>query len=183
MEKYIETPITADKIKDLRAGDIVYISGTILTGRDSAHKRLVDLINNNEELPIDIKDEVIYYTGPTPKKPNQPIGSCGPTSGYRMDPYAKVLMDYGLKVMIGKGDRSDKFIEEMIESKGIYLQTVGGAGVLLSRRVTHAEVVAFPDLGTEAIHRLTVKDFPVTVTYDIYGGNLVKDEIEKYRSI
>lgn len=183
MEKYLNTPITADKIKDLRAGDIVYISGTILTGRDAAHKRLIELIENNEELPIDIKDEVIYYTGPAPKKPNRPIGSCGPTSGYRMDPYAKTLMAHGLKVMIGKGDRSDQFIEEMIEEKGIYLQAVGGAGVLLSRRVLDAEVVAFPDLGPEAIHRLTVKDFPVTVAYDIYGGNLVKEEIEKYRSI
>ncbi len=183
MEKRIFTPITDDKIQSLRAGDLVLINGTILTGRDQAHKRLVTLLDEGASLPIDIKDKVIYYTGPTPAKAGRPIGSCGPTSSYRMDPFADQLMDAGLKVMIGKGDRSDAFITDMIKHRGVYLQTVGGAGALLSRRVKKSRVVAFDDLGAEAIYELEVEDFPVIVTYDIYGRNLITDEVKKFQMI
>lgn len=176
----LTTPITAEKIKLMKAGDLVYITGVIYTGRDAAHKRMLELLDKGEELPINIKDQVIYYVGPAPAPPGKPIGSAGPTSAYRMDAYSKPLMDCGLKVMIGKGPRSDEFIKEMIESKGVYLQAVGGVAALLANRVTKAEVVAFHDLGTEAIHRLEVEDFPVVVTYDIHGGNLLKEEIAKY---
>lgn len=176
----IKTPITSNEIKKLRAGDFVYLSGYIYTGRDAAHKRMVETINKGEELPFEIKDQVIYYVGPAPAKPNRPIGSAGPTSAYRMDPYSTVLMEKGLKVMIGKGDRSDQFIQDMIKHEGVYLQAVGGTGALLARKVVESEVIAYEDLGAEAIYRLKVKDFPAVVTYDIYGGNLVKDEVEKY---
>lgn len=182
MEKRIDTPITADQIKNLFAGDLLLINGTILTGRDAAHKRLVNLLNEGKPLPIDLKDKVIYYTGPTPAKDGRPIGSCGPTSSYRMDSFADQLMGVGLKVMIGKGDRSKSFIQDMIKHQGIYMQTVGGAGALLSRRVRSSRVVAFEDLGPEAIYELVVEDFPVIVTYDIYGGNLIDDEVKKYQT-
>ena len=177
------TPIKATDIEKMKVGDIVYISGTIYTGRDQAHKRMVDALNKNEPLPFDVEGQVIYYVGPTPAKEGRPIGSCGPTSSYRMDPFALPLMKKGLKVMIGKGDRSDAFIKDMIDQKGVYLQAVGGAGALLSKKVVKSEVVAYEDLGPEAIHKLEVVDFPVIVTYDIYGGNMVKDEVEKYRDI
>lgn len=167
----------------MRAGDVVYISGVIYTGRDQAHKKMVEAVNNKEALPFDLKGQVIYYVGPTPAKPGNPIGSCGPTSSYRMDPYSLTLMKEGLKVMIGKGDRSDEFIRDMIGQHAVYLQAVGGAGVLLSKKVLKSDVVAYEELGAEAVHRLEVKDFPAVVTYDIYGGNLVKDEVEKYKSI
>lgn len=183
MEVKLKTPITAEKIKTLHAGDLILISGTIYTGRDAAHKKLVQLLDEHKPLPIDLSNQVIYYTGPTPAKDGRPIGSCGPTSSYRMDPFADKLMNIGLKVMIGKGDRSDKFIEDMLFHKGIYMQTVGGAGALLSRRVRKSKVVAFPELGPEAIYELEVEDFPVIVTYDIYGGNLIEDEVRKYQSI
>jgi fumarate hydratase subunit beta len=179
----LTTPIQESDIKKLKAGDIVYISGIIYTARDAAHKRLVDAIEQNDSLPIDFNGQVIYYVGPTPAKENRPIGSCGPTSSYRMDAYALPLMKKGLKVMIGKGDRSDEFIEQMIDQKGVYLQAIGGTGALLSRKVKKSEVVLYEDLGPEAVHKLEVEDFPAIVTYDIYGGNLVKDEVKKYQSI
>lgn len=182
MIKYT-TPITEVDIKQMRAGDFVYISGVIYTGRDQAHRKMVEAIENKEALPFDLNGQVIYYVGPTPAKPGNPIGSCGPTSSYRMDPYSLPLMKAGLKVMIGKGDRSDEFVQDMIGQNAVYLQAVGGAGVLLSKKVLKSEVIAYPELGAEAIHRLEVKDFPAVVTYDIYGGNLVKDEVEKYKSI
>lgn len=179
----IQTPILDDVISKLRAGDIVYISGVIYTGRDQAHKRLVETLEKEGKLPIDLSGQVIYYVGPTPAKENRPIGSCGPTSSYRMDHYSTPLMKEGLKVMIGKGDRSDEFIKDMILYKGVYLQAVGGAGALLSRKVLKSEVVLYPDLGSEAIYKLEVKDFPAIVTYDIYGGNLIVDEVNKYKTI
>lgn len=177
------TPIQSDVIEKMHAGDIVFISGMIYTGRDAAHKRLVEALEKGEKLPIDLKDQVIYYVGPTPAKPGRPIGSCGPTSSYRMDKYSPSLMRIGLKVMIGKGDRSDDFIEEMKKQKAIYLQAVGGAGALLSRKVKTSKVVLYEDLGAEAIYQLEVEDFPAIVTYDIYGGNLIVDEVKKYQSI
>lgn len=179
----ITTPITKKDIKKMKAGDMVYISGIIYTGRDQAHKKMVESIEKNEPLPFDFDGQVIYYVGPTPAKEGRPIGSCGPTSSYRMDPFALPLMEKGLKVMIGKGDRSDTFIKDMINQNAVYLQAVGGAGALLSKKVLKSEVVAYEELGPEAIYKLEVKDFPVIVTYDIYGGNLVKDEVKKYKTI
>lgn len=178
----LNTPVKTEDIEKLRAGDIVYISGTMYTGRDAAHKRMVESLEKNETLPIDFNGQIIYYVGPTPAKVNRPIGSCGPTSSYRMDAYSTQLMNNGLKVMVGKGDRSDQFIADMIKAKGVYLQAVGGAGALLSRKVTKSEVVAYPDLGAEAIYKLEVLDFPAIVTYDIYGGNLIVDEVLKYQT-
>jgi len=178
----VHTPITENDIKNMRAGEIVYISGIIYTGRDAAHKRLVDTLERGEKLPIDFKGQVIYYVGPTPAKPGRPIGSCGPTSSYRMDAYSTKLMKEGLKVMIGKGDRSDAFISDMINEKGVYLQAVGGAGALLSRKVKTSEVILYHDLGAEAIYKLEVEDFPAIVTYDIYGGNLIVDEVKKFQT-
>jgi fumarate hydratase subunit beta len=183
MKYHLTTPIKDHEIAMLKAGDLVEISGIIYTGRDAAHKRLVEDIQLNKEMPFDFKGQVIYYVGPTPAKPNRPIGSCGPTSSYRMDAYAKTLMEHGLKIMIGKGDRSDEFITDMIHSKGVYLQAVGGAGALLSRRVIKSDIIAYKDLGAEAIYRLEVDHFPVIVSYDIHGGNIVKDEIAKFQKI
>lgn len=178
----LTTPIRDEDIKTLKAGMIVYLSGVIYTGRDQAHQRLVQALETEGKLPIDFSGQVIYYVGPTPAKENRPIGSCGPTSSYRMDHYSTKLMKEGLKVMIGKGDRSDQFILDMIEHKGVYLQAVGGAGALLSRKVKKSEIVLYEDLGAEAIYKLEVEDFPAIVTYDIYGGNLIKDEVQKYKT-
>ncbi len=183
MKYHLVTPIKEEDIAMLKAGDIVEISGVIYTGRDAAHKRLIEDIRLNKPMPFEFKGQVIYYVGPTPAKPNRPIGSCGPTSSYRMDAYAKTLMAHDLKIMIGKGDRSDDFIKDMIHHQGIYLQAVGGAGALLSRRVKKSEIIAYHDLGAEAIYRLEVDHFPVIVSYDIHGGNIVKDEIAKYQTI
>ena len=179
----INTPITHEQIESMRAGEIVYFTGTIYTGRDAAHKRLVETLEKGEKLPIDFNGQVIYYVGPTPAKPGRPIGSCGPTSSYRMDKYSTRLMQEGLKVMIGKGDRSDEFITDMIREKGVYLQAVGGAGALLSRKVKASKVVMYEDLGAEAIYQLEVEDFPAIVTYDLHGGNLIIDEVKKYQTI
>jgi fumarate hydratase subunit beta len=180
---HIKTPIQSHDIERMRAGEIVYFSGVIYTGRDAAHKRLVEALSRGETLPIDFKGQVIYYVGPTPAKEGRPIGSCGPTSSYRMDAYSTQLMEIGLKVMIGKGDRSDQFISDMIQHKGVYLQAVGGAGALLSRKVKESSIVLYPDLGSEAIYKLVVEDFPAIVTYDIYGGNLIIDEVRKYQTL
>lgn len=178
----LTTPITEQDIMNMHAGDIVYISGIIYTGRDAAHKRLVETLHREGQLPLDFKGQVIYYVGPAPAKPGRPIGSCGPTSAYRMDAYSTELMKQGLKVMIGKGDRSDAFIQDMIHEKGVYLQAVGGAGALLARKVVSSCVVLYEDLGAEAIYRLEVIDFPAIVTYDIHGGNLILDEVKKYQT-
>ena len=179
----LKTPISNQDIMKMKAGDIVYFSGTIYTGRDAAHKRMTEALNQGHELPVNFNNQVIYYTGPTPAKPNRPIGSCGPTSSYRMDAYSLPLMKKGLKIMIGKGDRSDAFIQDMIEQNAVYLQAVGGAGALLSRCVISSEIVAYPELGAEAIYKLEVKDFPAIVTYDIHGGNLINDQVKLYKKI
>jgi fumarate hydratase subunit beta len=177
----LEAPVSEHDILMLKAGDLVLVSGVIHTARDAAHKRLVDAINRGEDLPFDIEGQIVYYTGPTPARPGEPIGSCGPTSSYRMDPFSEQLMARGLKVMIGKGDRSQTFIDAMIRHKGVYLQAVGGAGALLAKRVVSSTVVCYGDLGAEAVHRLEVKDFPAIVTYDAHGGNLIKDGIAAFR--
>jgi fumarate hydratase subunit beta len=167
----LQTPITNEDIKKLKVGEKVLISGTIFTARDQAHSRLV-----NENKPLfDIDGAVIYYVGPTPKREGFSIGASGPTSSYRMDKLAVPLMEKGLKIMIGKGDRSEEFRQEMIKNNAVYLISTGGAGALLSSKIIKSEVIMYEDLGAEAIHKLQVQDFPCFVAYDIYGNDIFKD--------
>lgn len=168
----ITTPITREEVKKLKAGDRVLISGTVYTARDAAHKRLIENIADGAELPVDIKDIAIYYAGPAPAKPGQVIGSCGPTTSGRMDAYAPTLIKLGQTVMIGKGERSQEVINAMKAHGAVYLGAIGGAGALIAKSITSAEVVAYDDLGTEAIRKLTVKDFPAIVVIDADGNNL-----------
>ncbi len=174
MEKKITTPLTKEKVKDLKAGDSVLISGTIYTARDAAHKRLVDLLDEGKELPLDLKDAIIYYVGPSPAKPGMALGSAGPTTSYRMDPYAPRLLDKGLKGMIGKGLRNKEVIDSLIKNNAVYFAAIGGAAALIGKSVEEAEMVAYEDLGAEAIRKLTVKDLPVVVVIDSEGNNLYK---------
>ena len=180
MEKKITMPLTAEKTKELHAGDNVLISGVIYTGRDAAHKRLVELIQEGKPLPVDVKDSVIYYVGPAPAKPGQVIGSAGPTTSYRMDAYAPALLDLGLKGMIGKGKRSKEVIDAIVRNHAVYFAAVGGAGALLSKCITKSEIVCYEDLGAEAIRKLEVKDFPVIVVIDSEGNNLYETAIKEY---
>jgi fumarate hydratase subunit beta len=177
----LTTPISNEEIKNLRIGDVVAITGTIFTARDAAHARLAELVKNQLTLPFNPKNAVVYYVGPTPPKPGQVIGSCGPTSSYRMDPYSSVLMKQGLKIMIGKGQRSEEFKAEMRKCQGVYLSAVGGTGALISKTVIQSVLIAYPDLGPEGIYQLTVKDFPAVVTYDAVGGDLFQEGQKKYR--
>ena len=170
--KNITLPISQEIRESLHSGDQLLLSGYLYTGRDAAHKLMVESINKNEALPFSINGESIYYTGPTPPKPGQVIGACGPTSSYRMDSYSIPLMDNGLKVMIGKGPRGKDFIEALIKTKSVYLVTTGGIGALLSKRVEKMELIAYPHLQSEAIYRLLVKDFPVIVAYDSMGNDV-----------
>ena len=181
MEIKLQTPFSEDAIRGLRAGDIVRISGVIYTGRDAAHKRLVELLKNGEPLPVDISGGAIYYVGPAPAKPGRAIGSAGPTSSYRMDPYTEPLLKEGLKVMIGKGPRGSEIIEMLPKYNAVYLSAVGGAAALISESVSSCELVAYEDLGAEAIYKLEVKDFFAVVTYDAHGGDLFTEGIEKYK--
>ncbi len=174
MEKKLTTPITTDVIKTLNIGDEVLISGYIYTARDAAHKLLVEAIKNKQELPFDLKDQVIYYVGPTPAKPGEIIGSCGPTSSYRMDKFSPYLMDKGLKVMIGKGDRSKAFNAEVANYQGLYLIAIGGIGAKLSQTVVENQIVAYEELQSEAIRRLKVVDFPAIVAIDYQGNSIFK---------
>ncbi len=173
MKKKITVPFTEEQALSLRAGDSVLISGVIYTARDAAHKRLAALLDAGEPLPCDLKDQIIYYVGPTPAKPGGVIGSAGPTTSYRMDAYAPRLMDEaGLRGMIGKGLRGQAVIDAIHRNKGVYLAAIGGAGALLASTVTACEVIAYPDLDSEAIRRLEVVDFPAVVVLDCHGGNL-----------
>ena len=181
MARRISTPLTDDVVKTLKAGDNVLISGVIYTARDAAHKRLVALIEKGEELPMDIRGQVIYYVGPCPAKPGIAIGSAGPTTSGRMDPYAPILMENGLKGMIGKGRRSDSVRSAMVKWNAVYFAAIGGAGALLSKCVKAAELVAYEDLGPEAIRRLTVEDFPVVVVNDAHGNDLYEQGVKEYR--
>ncbi|MBE0067896.1 Fe-S-containing hydro-lyase [Thermoanaerobacterium thermosaccharolyticum] len=181
MYKKINTPLTEEVIKNLKAGDTVLITGRIFTARDAAHKRMIELLNNGQDMPVDIKNQVIYYVGPCPAKPGQAVGSCGPTTSGRMDAYTPKLLEIGLKGMIGKGYRSQEVIDAMMKYHAVYFTAIGGAGALLSERVIESKVVAYDDLGPEAIHEFTVEDFPVIVTIDMYGNNLYESEKEKYR--
>jgi len=179
--KKITTPLDNTIISQLKAGDSVLITGDIYTGRDAAHKRLVELIEKGQELPIDIKGQIIYYVGPAPAKPGYPCGSAGPTTSYRMDPYVPVLLDLGLKGMIGKGLRSKEVIESMKKNKAVYFGAVGGAAALIARSIKKSEVVTYEDLGAEAIHRYYVEDFPAIVVIDAKGNNLYETEPPKYK--
>lgn len=181
MRKRIRAPLIKEEIASLRAGDSVLLSGTIYTGRDAAHKRLCAMAETGEILPFDIRDQVIYYAGPCPAKPGDPIGSCGPTTSYRMDAYAPMLCDLGLIGMIGKGQRSEAVVRAIERNGGVYFAATGGAGALIAVCVKHARVIAFDDLGTEAIRRLEVEDLPLVVAIDAYGGDLYRDGPEQYR--
>ncbi len=172
MDRYITLPASKDELKDLRSGDYVYISGVIYTARDAAHKRMQEALDKGENLPIDIKDAFIYYMGPSPAREGRPIGSAGPTTAGRMDRYTPNLLNLGMGGMIGKGKRSPEVLEAIKANKSVYFATVGGAGALLSKCITSSEVVAYEDLGTEAIRRLTVKDLPAIVVIDREGNNL-----------
>ncbi|MBR2002341.1 MAG: Fe-S-containing hydro-lyase [Firmicutes bacterium] len=171
MEKRITTPLTAEVTKDLHVGDNVLLTGVIYTGRDAAHKRLVELLEQGKELPVDLTDGIIYYVGPAPAQPGQVIGSAGPTTSYRMDAYAPALLDLGLKGMIGKGKRSAEVVESMKKNDAIYFGAIGGCGALLAKCIKKAEVVAYEDLGAEAIRRLEVENLPLTVIIDSEGNN------------
>ena len=168
-EKHIQTPLTAETVRSLHAGDEVRITGTIYTARDAAHKKLCELLDAGEPLPIELAGQIIYYTGPTPAPPGRPIGSCGPTTAYRMDRYAPRLMDLGLRGMIGKGRRGQNVIDSIIKNTAVYFSAEGGCGALLANYVKTCQVVAFPELGTEAIHKLEVENFPVSVFCDCTG--------------
>jgi len=170
--KKVQLPFSAETIRSLRAGDYLLLSGTIHTARDAAHKKLVESIKNGETLPLDLSKATIYYVGATPAKPGEPIGSCGPTSSYRMDPFVEPLMRQGLKVTIGKGERAMTSKEAIRRHEGVYLIVTGGIGALVSKTVKSAKVVLYPELGTEAVHELEVVDFPAIVAYDTVGGDL-----------
>ncbi len=172
MEKRLSTPLSDGDIKQLEAGDKVLLNGVIYTGRDAAHKRLIETMEAGEELPVDFTGQIIYYVGPCPAKPGQPIGSAGPTTSGRMDPYTPAMLEAGLKGMIGKGNRSEQVKQEIAKHTAAYFLAIGGAGALLADRVQKAEVVAYPELGPEAIYRLEVEDFPVLVGVDAHGTDI-----------
>lgn len=181
MDKKIQTPLTKEKVKDLHAGDYVYITGTIYTARDAAHKRMIEELEAGKQLPFDIEDQIIYYLGPTPNREGQVIGSAGPTTSSRMDKYAPILMDKGQTGMIGKGKRSDSVIESMKKNTAVYFAAVGGAGALLSQCIKESEVIAYDDLGTEAIRKLYVEDLPVITVIDCQGNNMYETATISYR--
>lgn len=168
----LHTPLTDEDVMKLKAGDIVSLNGVIYTGRDAAHKRLVECLDRNEPMPIDVKGQAIYYVGPAPAKPGKPIGSCGPTTSYRMDPYTPTMLAEGMKAMIGKGPRSKEVVDAMLEHKGVYLAAIGGAAAVIAKAVKSCEVITYEDLGAEAIHKLEVEDFICFVAIDAQGGNL-----------
>ncbi len=180
MEKKIRLPLTPQDIENLEIGDYVYLTGTIHTARDAAHKRMYETIQKNEKLPINIENEIIYYMGPSPARDGRPIGSAGPTTSSRMDKYAPTLFKLGVQGVIGKGKRSKEVIDAIVACKAVYFAAVGGAGALLSKSIVHSEVVAYDDLGTEAIRRLEVENFPVIVVVDAKGRNLYETAMKEY---
>ena len=177
----ITTPITKDKIVDLNVGDFVYITGKIYTARDAAHTRMYEGLLRGEDIPFDLNNNIIYYLGPTPAKEGQVIGSAGPTTSSRMDKYTPLLLENGLKGMIGKGKRSNEVIESMKENKCVYFAAIGGAGALLSKKIVSSKVIAYDDLGTEAIRELEVIEFPVIVVIDYKGRNLYDLALDEYK--
>ncbi len=181
MDREIHTPLTEDVAKGLRVGDYVYITGTIYTARDAAHKRMDEALKEGKTLPFDMRDAIIYYMGPSPARQGRPIGSAGPTTASRMDKYTPQLLDLGLKGMIGKGKRTQDVKDAMVRNHGVYFAAVGGAGALLSQCIRSAQVVAYEDLGTEAIRKLEVERLPVIVVADSYGGDLYETAVQQYR--
>ena len=180
MEKHISVPLCDETASSLHTGDYVYLSGTIYTARDAAHKRMYEALEKGEQLPLEVKDNVIYYMGPSPARTGRPIGSAGPTTASRMDKYAPCLLDMGLKGMIGKGKRSPEVKEAVVRNGAVYFAAVGGAGALLSRSIISSEVIAYDDLGTEAVRKLEVKDFPVIVVMDSEGNDLYETAVRDY---
>jgi fumarate hydratase subunit beta len=181
MEFYLDVPIRDDSLEKLNIGDRVYLNGVIYTARDSAHKRMIDALDEGRKLPFNIVGSVIYYVGPTPARPGNVIGSAGPTTSYRMDKYTPRLLDLGLKGMIGKGNRSDEVIKSIVKNKAVYFAATGGVGALISKCIVKSEVIAFEELGPEAIRRLEVKNFPVIVVIDTNGKNLYEEGVKKYK--
>lgn len=181
MDRYVNTPLTEDKCMEFEAGDFVYITGTIYTARDAAHKKMYESMNDGNKPPFDLKDNVIYYLGPTPAKEGMVIGSAGPTTSSRMDKYTPILLDNGLKGMIGKGKRSDKVIDAIIKNKAVYFAAIGGAGALLSKCIKSAKVIAYDELGTEAVRKLEVENLPVIVVVDSKGNNLYATAVKNFK--
>lgn len=181
MDRYISTPINEEITGELKAGDYVYITGTIYTARDAAHKRLYETMTAGGEIPFDLRDNIVYYLGPTPAREGQVIGSAGPTTSSRMDKYTPLLLDNGLKGMIGKGKRNKEVIDSIVKNKAVYFAAVGGAGALLSKCIKKSQVIAYDDLGTEAIRKLEVDKLPVIVVIDCNGNNLYETAVEKYK--
>ncbi len=180
MDRHISVPLTDEVAGSLRAGDYVYLTGVIYTARDAAHKRMYEALEQGKELPFDMRNNVIYYMGPSPAREGRPIGSAGPTTASRMDKYAPALLDLGLKGMIGKGKRNQAVKDAVVRNGAVYFAAVGGAGALLSRSIISSEVIAYDDLGTEAIRKLEVKDFPVIVVMDSVGNDLYATAIQSY---
>ena len=180
MNRNITAPLSDEVAKELKSGDYVYITGTIYTARDAAHKRMWEALEKGEELPIEMKNNIIYYMGPSPAREGRPIGSAGPTTASRMDKYAPKLLDLGLKGMIGKGKRSEQVKEAIVRYGSVYFAAVGGAGAILSKAIKKSEVIAYDDLGTEAIRKLYVEDFPAIVVIDSQGNNLYETAIKEY---
>lgn len=181
MDRHIAVPYDEKTARELKSGDMVFLTGTIYTARDAAHKRMYEAIEKGQALPFDVKNNVIYYMGPSPERKGRPIGSAGPTTASRMDKYAPALLDLGLNGMIGKGKRKDEVREAIIRNKAVYFAAIGGAGALLSKSIQSSETIAYDDLGTEAIRKLEVRDFPVIVVIDSRGSNLYETAIEEYR--
>lgn len=180
MKKTLTTPLKVEDLKELKAGDEVYITGYIYTGRDAAHKRLVELLDQGKELPFDVEGAIIYYVGPSPAKPGEPIGSAGPTTSYRMDSYAPQLMDVGLLGMIGKGKRGQEVKDKIVEKGAVYFAAIGGAAALIKKTIKSSEIVAYEDLGAEAVRKMYVEDFPVTVINDAHGNDLYQSGRKEY---
>jgi fumarate hydratase subunit beta len=180
-KRVIETPLTDDLIKELKIGTEVLIKGNIYTARDSAHKRMTESLAKGEDLPFDPKGQIIYFAGPTPPKPGKVIGSAGPTTSYRMNKYSPDMLDAGLKGMIGKGEMSQEVAGKLKDHTAVYFLAIGGAGALISKSIKAAEVIAYDDLGPEAVRKLTVDEFPAIVVMDCYGGNLFREGVEKYK--
>ena len=180
MEKHIKVPMTREEAKQLKAGDYVYLTGTIYTARDAAHKRMQETLTAGKELPISIDGTIIYYMGPSPAREGRPIGSAGPTTATRMDRYAPTLLDLGEKAMIGKGKRSKEVVDAIVRNHAVYFVAVGGAGALLSKCITKSEIVCYEDLGAEAIRKIEIKDFPVIVVIDSQGDNLYETAVKEF---
>lgn len=180
--KSLTLPLTDEDIENLQAGESVLLSGSMITGRDAAHKRLYELAAQGKDFPVDIRGELIYYVGPAPAKPGYAVGPAGPTSSYRMDKYAPTLMDMGLKGMVGKGARNQKVIDSIVKNHCVYFAAIGGAAALIAKSIKSEKVLCYEDLGTEAIRRYEVKDFPCIVVVDCKGNNIYESEPKKYRT-